>query len=206
MSVRFLDVRGKISNIGWNFTAILARSIQNGKLRISSTTFWNVNLPTLWKFWEYFVLALHICFQNWFILLLLGLLLPLTIHGLPEHRVARERGTRPGSHFYHILDGFHYHFSYRRDGTLYYKCVFYERGCRGRAMYDRQDGFVHSATNPHNHEADLLYPDEMTLRRRILSRCERLEYVSFHRIIFEEGRRSVNPCCLFYYDLCSLAL
>ena len=149
---------------------------------------------------EYFAYFL----QNWFLLMSLELLLSVAVHinGLPEHRVARERGTRHGSHFYHILDGFHYHFSYRRQGLMYFKCVFYERGCRGRAMYDSVVGFVHSQTHPHNHEGDVLYPDEMALRRNILSRCERLEYVSFHRIIFEEGRRLVRPCCLLYFEFC----
>lgn len=70
----------------------------------------------------------------------------------------------------------------------YYKCVRYERGCRGRAIFDPLDGFSH--TNPHNgHLQDPHYPDEMALRRSILERCRSLEYTSFHQILGEERLR-----------------
>lgn len=98
--------------------------------------------------------------------------------------VAREEGTRPGSFFYHIQDGFHYHLSEERPGTMYFKCVLYERGCRGRALLDDLDGFVHRTA--HNHEPDLHYPDEMDVKRRILQRCRNLDYAPFARIVDEE--------------------
>lgn len=105
---------------------------------------------------------------------------------MPELRVAREEGTRPGTFFYHIEDGLQYHLSQARPGTMYLKCVAYERGCRGRALLDDFDGFVH--TRPHNHERDLHYPEEMAVRRRILQRCRDLDYAPFNRIVAEELR------------------
>ncbi|XP_034246261.1 uncharacterized protein LOC117648123 [Thrips palmi] len=102
------------------------------------------------------------------------------------HNVAREPGTRPNSFFYHIENGFYFHESDRREGTIYYKCVRAARGCYGRASYDPMTGFV--LTGIHNHEADPHYADEMALRRNILQRCENLDYVPFTRIILEESR------------------
>lgn len=108
---------------------------------------------------------------------------------MPQFRVAQEEGTRLNTYFYHIDDGYHYHQSDTRQGTTYYKCVLAGRGCRGRATFDAIDGFIH--TSGHNHDPDPVYPDEMALRRNILRRCEALEYTTFPRIIFQEGRRLV---------------
>lgn len=102
----------------------------------------------------------------------------------PIFDVAREEGTRPGSFFFHIQDGLHYHVSQERPGTIYFKCVRYERGCRGRALLDETDGFMH--TSAHNHERDLHYPEEMFVRRNILARCRALDYASFSIIIEDE--------------------
>lgn len=102
----------------------------------------------------------------------------------PIFNVAREEGTRPGTYFYHITDGFHYHLSDQRPGTMYLKCVQYERGCRGRAVIDDEEGFVHTAV--HNHERDIHYPQEMEVKRRILARCRALDYASFTTIIEQE--------------------
>lgn len=101
------------------------------------------------------------------------------------HNIAREPGLRPNSFFYHIHNGFYYHEHIRLEGTIHFKCVRSARGCRGRASYDPTTGFV--LTGVHNHEADPHYPDEMTLRRNILHRCENLGYVSFRQIILEES-------------------
>jgi len=106
------------------------------------------------------------------------------------HNVAREPGTRPGTFFYHIENGYYFHESEQRHGTIYFKCVRAARGCRGRASYDPTEGFV--LTGDHNHAADPHYADEMALRHRILQRCESLEYVSFQRIILDESEGCVN--------------
>lgn len=97
--------------------------------------------------------------------------------------IAREEGTKPDSYFYHVEDGLHYHLNRQEEGVMYFKCIYYERGCQGRALFDNHDGFVH--TQPHNHDADLLYPEEMALRRSILARCRSLEYTAF-RVIYDE--------------------
>lgn len=114
------------------------------------------------------------------------------VSALPILRVAREQGSRPDSYFFHIGDGFHYHTNRVNGGVTYYKCVRFERGCRGRATFDLAEGFLHTAE--HNHVEDPHYPDEMALRNNILRRCEALENVSFQTIIDEENHWYV----LFY--------
>lgn len=138
---------------------------------------------------------------------LLGILVVITCggnlwtNGVPQFRVAREPGRMQGSFFFHINDGFHYHKNSEVEGTIYFKCVRYEQGCRGRARFDLAEGFVHSATSRHNHDPDMYYPDEMALRNRIIRRCERLEYVGYQQIIDEESDGFV-----FFFLLCCLLL
>lgn len=106
---------------------------------------------------------------------------------MPVHLVAQELGTRARTYFYHIEDGWQYHLSYERDASSYFKCVRQSKGCLGRATYDRAEGFLHSS--PHDHDADIHYPDEMAMRRNVLSRCENMEYITYQNIILEEGRK-----------------
>ncbi|XP_052131612.1 uncharacterized protein LOC127751689, partial [Frankliniella occidentalis] len=107
---------------------------------------------------------------------------------MPVHLVAQELGTRARTYFYHIEeDGWQYHLSYERDASSYFKCVRKSKGCLGRATYDRAEGFLHSS--PHDHDADIHYPDEMAMRRNVLSRCENMEYITYQNIILEEGRK-----------------
>ncbi|XP_034253510.1 uncharacterized protein LOC117652588 [Thrips palmi] len=96
------------------------------------------------------------------------------------------RGTQPNSKFYHVNDGWHYNKNCIKKGVIYLKCVRYERGCPGRALYDRRRGFIH--TKRHDHPRNRLYVPYMRLRRNILQRCRRLEFVSFRQIIVEESR------------------
>lgn len=107
--------------------------------------------------------------------------------------VAREEGIRPGSYFYHVEDGYYYHFSDQGEDTVYFKCVRYPR-CHGRAKWTRAEGFEH--TNPHAQNRvcrrDMFYAAERDLKRRILRRCRNLEYVSFTAIVREESRRYSN--------------
>lgn len=103
-------------------------------------------------------------------------------------QVAREETTKPGCYFYHINDGLYYNISSQREGTSYLKCVFYERGCRGRAILDAVDGLVHTSEHTRNDLCpDAYYPDEMALRRAILQRCASLEYASFIQILTQES-------------------
>lgn len=95
---------------------------------------------------------------------------------------------KDNTYFYHLDDGFYYHRSSARNGTIYYKCIKYERGCRARAVYSPNYGFEETERSPgHDHERDPLYPDEVALRRAVLERCKLLEYISFRDIIDEEG-------------------
>lgn len=107
---------------------------------------------------------------------------------MPHFNIAREPANKEGTFFYHIEDGFHYHKSSEKDGTLYFKCVQFERGCRGRAIFNLFDGFYHS--QPHDtHPADIHYPDEQALRHSVLNRCKQLEYVGYKDILAQESRR-----------------
>lgn len=106
--------------------------------------------------------------------------------------IAREPASREGKFFYHVEDGYHYHRN-RRDeyGTIYFKCVKYEKGCKGRAQFTPEGGFIH--TQPHQgHGVDFLYPDEMAMRRAVLTRCRSPECVPFRVILDEEGLRYVE--------------
>lgn len=105
-------------------------------------------------------------------------------------QIASEAGTRGDTRFYHINDGWHYHRNRVDHGTYYFKCVLYEQGCQGRAMFDPVDGFRH--TQGHNHALDLVYPEEMALRNAILQRCRGLDYASYTRILDEEYLRYIN--------------
>lgn len=107
---------------------------------------------------------------------------------LPVLLIAREEGTRENCFFYHVNDGFHYHKNNERLGTQYFKCVFYEKGCRGRAIFNPVDGFLHTGEHTLVDRCpDIHYADEMALRRNVLRRCEALEYVSFNRILAQES-------------------
>lgn len=101
--------------------------------------------------------------------------------------VVKEDGSRPGSFFFHIKDGYHYHRSFERQSTSYFQCVLRAQGCHGRALLD-VEGFHHSVQYQHNHGPDLLYPAEMALRRRILAHGN-LEHLPLQQIISDEGRR-----------------
>lgn len=114
------------------------------------------------------------------------------VEGVGVRNVAMEEGTRPDTFFFHVEDGYHYHLNRESEGVKYFKCVLYERGCQGRAVFDNVDGFIH--TQRHSiHGADPVYPEEMALRRAILARCRALEYTGWRTIIDEECRRYVVP-------------
>lgn len=58
--------------------------------------------------------------------------------------VAVEPAAREGSFFFHIEDGYHYYWNDEdKNGTIYFKCVQYGKGCRGRASLSPDKGFFH---------------------------------------------------------------
>ncbi|KAK3921644.1 Anthranilate--CoA ligase, partial [Frankliniella fusca] len=104
------------------------------------------------------------------------------------NQLKRQRGHRRGSWFYHVNDGFHYHKNCRKKGVVYFKCVHYETGCRGRALCDRRRGFIHTALHDVC-KRDRYFPLVRQLRSRILMRCRRLELKTFRQILTEESAR-----------------
>lgn len=106
--------------------------------------------------------------------------------------VAVEPAAREGSLFFHIEDGYHYYWNDEdKNGTIYFKCVQYGKGCRGRARLSPDKGFFH--TQAHNgHGVDFLYPDEMAMTTAMLTRCRSSQGVPFRNILEEEGLRSVE--------------
>ncbi|KAK3923462.1 Cyclomaltodextrinase, partial [Frankliniella fusca] len=103
-------------------------------------------------------------------------------------RVLREPGSRRGSHYYHIGDGFHLRFNRvsETSNTIYFICVHVR--CSGRAVWHEFLGFSH--TQPHDHPPDLNYTLLRQHRRNIVERARTIRYVSFRDIVEEERRRA----------------
>jgi len=86
-------------------------------------------------------------------------------------RLICENGFKPGSHFYHLGDGqFAYHVSFETWSSIYFKCVMYERGCRGRAILKQGGRF--SETKGHNHPPDPDFVGERHFRENVLEEIE----------------------------------
>lgn len=80
-------------------------------------------------------------------------------------------GRRRDSHFFHNGDGWHYNLRERRSTVARLKCRFYNRGCRGTAAVNLTTGVLYHL-QPHNHDPDPLFVEDMALRRRIIDDAE----------------------------------
>ncbi|KAK3910410.1 Tryptophan 2,3-dioxygenase, partial [Frankliniella fusca] len=98
-----------------------------------------------------------------------------------------ENGYKLGSHFYHLGDGrFAYHVSYETWSSIYFKCVLYERGCRGRAIL--KQGGTFSETQGHNHPPDPNFVGERHFRANLLEDIENnVRFVGYQEI-FDQFR------------------
>ncbi|KAJ1526453.1 hypothetical protein ONE63_009587 [Megalurothrips usitatus] len=98
--------------------------------------------------------------------------------------IIREQGYRSGSYFFHNGDNGHaYHYSSDRTFVIYFKCVLYDQGCRGRAILRLGQGFKHSS--PHNHAPNPYLLQEREFRRTLLERCSTKKWVSYKDILDE---------------------
>ncbi len=103
---------------------------------------------------------------------------------MDEPRIVREEGRQEGSSFYHVSDGFYYHFNGENASTIYFRCT--RSSCHGRALLRLNGGF--SNTVPHNHSCDVLYSQILHARRRIIEQSGSLTYMSFSDILAAERR------------------
>jgi len=65
--------------------------------------------------------------------------------------------------------------------SIYFKCVLYERGCRGRAVYKYTGRF--RETQYHNHEPDPDFVGERHFRENILNEIEGARYVNYQEVL-----------------------
>jgi len=103
-----------------------------------------------------------------------------------DWRITREDGKQEGSSFYHIGDGYYYHFHRETGSTIYFRCG--KSSCWGRAIFKLGHRLQH--TQPHNHAPDVLYTEVLAHRRAVLNASRSMTYVSFSEIIRAEKRRS----------------
>ncbi|KAK3908301.1 Cytoplasmic protein NCK2 [Frankliniella fusca] len=93
-----------------------------------------------------------------------------------------ENGFRPGTHYYHLGNGgYAYHASDDSPQAIYFKCVFYERGCRGRAIYSYNGRFTES--QPHDHAADAHFVGERHFRENLLNEIGERRFVNYQEIL-----------------------
>lgn len=129
-------------------------------------------------------------------LLILGYVLALLgcLQDVGGARVQTMPGKRSHSLVFHCGDGLCYHRNLQRGDNLYLRCMHFKskvalrRGCAGRAVIRRRTGDLEHLTRHTTHSPDLLHAPTQALRRRILSRCRRLEYVSYRTIFYQERR------------------
>lgn len=101
--------------------------------------------------------------------LLLLIILTLLADALKAIHLICENGFRAGSHYYHLGDqSYAYHASYDSPKAIYFKCVLYARGCRGRAIYKETGSF--KVTQHHNHAPDPDFVGERHFRENLLNR------------------------------------
>lgn len=109
-------------------------------------------------------------------------------HGVEGGTIKTMPGQRSNSVVLHRGDGWFYHRNQVRGNLLHLRCIHFKQGCKGTAVIDRLERELVHMTAHNGHGADRLHTQVQTLRRRILSRCRRLEYVSY-RVLFNEERR-----------------
>ncbi|KAK3913727.1 Protein FAR1-RELATED SEQUENCE 12, partial [Frankliniella fusca] len=106
-------------------------------------------------------------------------------------RLICENGYQAGSHYYHLGNGgFAYHASYETWTSIYFKCVFYERGCRGRAIFKPDQRFTETA--PHNHPADPDFVGKRHFRENLLGEIRNNpRFVGYQEVLdqFRSDRR-----------------
>lgn len=99
-----------------------------------------------------------------------------------------ENGYKPGSHYYHLGDGrYAYHVSDDTWGSIYFKCVFYERGCRGRAVLRHHNGRFRE-TQPHNHPPDPNFVEDRHFRENLVQNIRAAGRVVNHQEILDQFR------------------
>lgn len=103
-------------------------------------------------------------------------------------RLIREQGFKENSHFYHRGDGgYCYHVNVETASSIYFKCVLFERGCRGRAIL-RLAGGPFRETGIHNHPASSDFVGERHFRQNVLNQCREARYTTFQEIV-DDARR-----------------
>ncbi|KAK3918561.1 Tryptophan 2,3-dioxygenase, partial [Frankliniella fusca] len=109
------------------------------------------------------------------------------LSSMAQHMVFVEDEKFPGSHFYHIGDGFYYHLHRQEQemGTMYFRCKL--SSCYGRALWKFGSAFEH--TQPHNHPPDILFWEIHSARASIIQEAQSRNYRSFSDIIRLEKRR-----------------
>jgi len=114
--------------------------------------------------------------------LLLLMILTLVTDCIRAVQLICENGYKAGSHFYHLGDGgYAYHASDDNMKAIYFKCVFYERGCRGRAIYSFRGRFTE--TQPHTHRPDADFVGERHFRENILDDIRQRRFVNYQDIL-----------------------
>ncbi|XP_034246305.1 uncharacterized protein LOC117648159 [Thrips palmi] len=120
--------------------------------------------------------------HNSFRSLLLLILLSLLADGLRAVRLICENGFKVGSHYYHLGDGrYAYHASDDTRNAVYFKCVLYERGCRGRAIYKYGGSF--RETQHHNHAPDPDFVGMRHFRENLLDEIHDARYVNYEQLL-----------------------
>ncbi|KAE8745029.1 hypothetical protein FOCC_FOCC008341 [Frankliniella occidentalis] len=100
-------------------------------------------------------------------------------------RIIREQGFKDGTCFYHDnRSPYSYHLNTKSATTIYFKCVAYELGCRGRAKLRLGGNFVHSKA--HNHAADPDFIQERQFRTRLLAKVRESKWVDYKDILEAE--------------------
>ncbi|KAJ1521126.1 hypothetical protein ONE63_002826 [Megalurothrips usitatus] len=102
-------------------------------------------------------------------------------------RLIRENGFRPNTYYYHLGDGGHaYHFNTETSTSIYFKCVLYGQGCKGRAILRVGGNFRH--TLEHNHPPDPDFVGERHFRENLLQRISTARYVDFKDVLDDMRR------------------
>ncbi|KAK3910717.1 LexA repressor [Frankliniella fusca] len=99
--------------------------------------------------------------------------------------IIQEEGRRIGSFFYHVGDGFYFHFHDESFTAIYFRC--HRSTCHGRAQLRLGGEFEHTA--PHNHAPDIQHIEVLRRRREIVNQARTLTYMSFQDIIATVRRR-----------------
>ncbi|KAK3926312.1 Alpha-galactosidase A, partial [Frankliniella fusca] len=104
----------------------------------------------------------------------------------------REKGFKAGSYFYHDGTDFAYHFNTHSQTSIYFKCVFYDAGCHGRAILKLGGNFRHSKA--HNHPPDPFFVQERQFRTSLLAKVRESKWVKFKDILeLERFNKRYHP-------------